>query len=96
MKLSDFDTQALDIPTHLVTVREFAKVLEVPDQMIHSYTTKGTLALNKEYGQKRVDISDEATLTWLVKYLAKHPEIKTQVVEFIGERVEMEDDTEEV
>lgn len=83
MNINDFDTAALDIPTNLVTVREFAKVLGVPDQMIHQYTTKGTVAVNRDYGQKRVDLNDEKTLTWLVKYVAKRPELKDSVVEFV-------------
>jgi hypothetical protein len=95
MKLSEFTTSELEIPAHLVTVREFSKVLGVPDQMIHAYTTKGTIALNTDYGQKRVDVSDPKTLTWLVKYITTHPEIVDDVKEFLVKSGAVEDDREE-
>lgn len=92
MKLTDFDLTTMIIPSHLVTVRELAKVLQVPDQMIHQYTTKGTLVCNRDYGQKRVDMQDPITLTWLIKYVAKRPEIKAAVVAFVQAHVELDDE----
>lgn len=92
MKLSDFNTTELEVPTQFVTVREFAKVLGVPDQMIHQYTTKGTIECNREYGQKRVDLAAESTLTWLVKYVSKRPELKEPVTSFLMEHIEIEND----